>query len=615
MGCRAVKSILVEFARLKNLGTGTLREGDDYLCTTAQFPVRQVAMNIDQLPFNKLMNALRYGAISEEQRQQALKTLARKVTELLDSATEQEGTLGAAVAAGTKALQQIDFVANASELSAIPFEAALAKDGKPLFQSGAGVVLTRRVRGAFADRQPAWPKRPRVLFAWSAAGGDVPADAHRHELLAALDSWMPAEASDRENVLVEVANARLKDIKVAVENAAKMNRGFTHVHILAHGVPVPGDDDERFGVALDHVIEGIDAVKPEDLAKALHAVASTSVVVTLAACDLANQTDSINPAKSVAHELHVSGIPVVIASQLPLTLEGSIILVRCFYSEILGGRDVRAALHATRVELYENAAKAGHDWVSLVGYVQLNEGYADFLRSISLQARLASLENLRDNAAILSETTAPRDKLTGLRDALSREIKDLEKRLAGDNDAVTLDENLGLLGSAEKRLAEFCFRQFKDASGNKDSREALQRALEWYRRAFRKNPSHHWSGVQYLALDAAMNGTLDRKDWKTAYRAAEVDRVRANEYWAHGSLIELNLLGRICGESTDDTAEVYLAEMRERVARLAGPPEHDPFTSTRLQLRRYIDWWRQDKGFFPGLVDLAPEAARLAALM
>jgi hypothetical protein len=232
-----VKSILVEFARLKNLGTGTLREGDDYLCTTAQFPVRQVAMNIDQLPFNKLMNALRYGTGSEEQRQQALKTLAQKVTELLDSATEHEGTLGAAVDAGAKSLQQIDFVANASELSAIPFEAALAKDGTPLFQSGAGVVLTRRVRGAFADRQPAWPKRPRVLFAWSAAGGAVPADAHRHELLAALDSWMPAKASDRENVLVEVANARLRDIKAAVDSAAKANRGFTHVHMLAHECP------------------------------------------------------------------------------------------------------------------------------------------------------------------------------------------------------------------------------------------------------------------------------------------------------------------------------------------------------------------------------------------
>jgi hypothetical protein len=610
-----VKSVLVEFARLKNLNTGILRAGDDYLCSAGPLPVRQVAMNVDQLPFNKLMKSLRYEKASEERRRQALDTLAQKATELLDSATDRKDTLGAALAAGANALQQIDFVANAAELSAMPFEAALAKDGKPLFLSGGGVVFTRRVRGAFVDRQPAWPIRPRVLFAWSSAGGVVPQDEHRRALLDALEPWLPARLSDRSDVLVEIGNAKLRDIKAAVDNAANASKGFTHVHMLAHGTPVAGDDDDRFGVALNHPIEGVDAVKPEDLAKALTAITSTSVVVTLAACDLANATDSINPAKSVAHELHVSGIPVVIASQLPLTIDGSIILATRFYRDILGGRDVRAALHATRVELYENSDKAGHDWVSLVGYVQLNEGYADFLKNISLQARLASLENLRDKAVILAGSGAGKSELASLRDALKREIRDLEIQLASNNEGTALDENVGLLGSAEKRLAEFCFAQFYDENGRQASREALERALKWYRRAFKMNPSHHWSAVQYLALDAALNGKLDRKDWKTAYRAAEVDRVREAEFWAHGSLVELALLGRIIDERTDETAEVYLAEMRERVGRLAEAPRHDPFTATRLQLRRYVDWWRQDQGFFAGTPDLASDAARLADLL
>ena len=52
--------------------------------------------------------------------------------------------------------------------------------------------------------------------------------------------------------------------------------------------------------------------------------------------------------------------------------------------------------------------------------------------------------------------------------------------------------------------------------------------------------------------------------------------------------------------------------MRDRVEGLAEPPGYDPFISTKLQLRRYVDWWRQDQGFFPEAPDLAPEAERLA---
>jgi hypothetical protein len=416
-----------------------------------------------------------------------------------------------------------------------------------------------------------------------------------------------------------VPNAKLRDIEAALESAANANKGFTHVHILAHGTPVPDEFDKRFGIALDHAIEGVDAVKPEHLAAALSAVASTSVVVTLAACDLANQTDSINPAKSVAHELHVSGIPVVIASQLPLTIDGSIILVRRFYTELLSGRDVRAALHAARVELYENSARAGHDWVSLVGYVQLNEGYADFLKNISLQSRLASLENLRDKADVLVECGASQEQILKLRDDLVRQIGELQFLLTSNNDGAALDENLGLLGSAEKRLAEFCFRQIGGEPGRAESRLALERARTWYRQAFTKNPSHHWSGVQYLALDVALSGAVNTKDWKTAYRAAEVDRVRANEFWAHGSLVELALLSRRIGENTyektDETAEAYLEEMRQRISQLENPPVLDPLRSTKLQLLRYADWWRQDHGYFGGTDDLAAEAARLAGLL
>ena len=168
----------------------------------------------------------------------------------------------------------------------------------------------------------------------------MPQAEHRQALLAALDPWLPP--SDRESVLVELAHARLRDLKAAVEKAQDAGRGFTHIHLLAHGHLLRDEDDDRFGIAFDHPIEGMDVVKPEQLAQAFEGVRSSAVVVTLAACDAGSQMDTITSEKSIAHALHVSGLPVVVASQLPLTVPGSNILVRRFYHDLLDGFDVAA---------------------------------------------------------------------------------------------------------------------------------------------------------------------------------------------------------------------------------------------------------------------------------
>ena len=611
-----MKSTLVEFARFKNLGTGVLRQGDDYLRTVADLPVQPCEMPIDQRPFNKLMRKLRYMTASEQERQQALREVSALSTEFLGlqrGAEEDARNLSSILKRGGDGLQQIDLVANAAELSALPFEAALGEDGRPLFLSGEGVVLTRRVRGRFTEQRPRWPIRPRVLFAWSAAGGAVPQDEHREALLAALDPWLPP--SDQESVFVEIGNARLRDLKGAVEKAVNAGAGFTHVHLLAHGHALRDEDDDRFGIAFSHPVEGMDVVPSEQLAEAFEGIRSSAVVVTLAACDAGNQMDTITSEKSIAHELHVSGLPVVVASQLPLTVPGSNILVRRFYRDLLEGRDVRAALHHARVELYEKREQAGHDWLSLVGYVELREGYADYLKDIRLKSQLVALKNLRDRAEVAAGAGATVSELETIRTALQQRIGHLHSLLSEPGGVAILEETRGLLGSAEKRLAELCFHHFEDDESQLASQKALERARDWYRAAFGANPSHHWSGVQYLALDAALTGRVDTEDWKTAYRAAEVDRRRPNEYWAQGSLAELALLSQLVNQGTDLSAEAYLMEMKERIAALNETPTYNPLLATRLQLQRYARWWRQDLGFFPGVSDLASAAGRLAELL
>ena len=109
-------------------------------------------------------------------------------------------------------------------------------------------------------------------------------------------------------------------------------------------------------------------------------------MVTVATCDAANLTNTITSKRSIAHGLHELGFPVVVASQFPFTVPGSNLMVETFYKALLGGEDVRIALHQARVALYENRQTTGHDWASLVGYVRLPEGYADHLLDVRLES-------------------------------------------------------------------------------------------------------------------------------------------------------------------------------------------------------------------------------------
>jgi hypothetical protein len=643
-----MRSTLVEFARFRQLDTGILREGDDYLRTISSHRVHQVRVPINQREFNRLMNSLRYVYKARHEYDDAFNKIAVLVTnllrrqdyidagELLDTLKSsrdegdqallkhlhqllqqhdsmnvlQEGPLLEQLKKHQHRLQQIDLVTNAAELSALPFEAAMDSDGKPLFLKGNGVVLTRRVRGLFRETTPHWPTTPKVLFVWSAAGGSVPHEQHREALLDALKPWLPP--GKMEKVFVEIGDAKYRDL----ENI-NHEEGFTHCHLLAHGQQIGRSEDRRFGLALNHPVDGADVITPEDLCKALRGIRSSAVVLTLAACDAGNETDVINPDKSIAHLLHSSGFAVVIASQLPLTKFGSEILTRQFYAELLKGIDVREALHHTRKALYDNQSNAGHDWVSLVGYVQLPEGYRDILDAVRLKSHFNSLKNLRDRAEALAQDGASGEAFEAIGIDLIREIEALSQLLPQTKDKRALVENRGLLGSAEKRLAELLFSHIGDESAKTDAREALNRACEWYREAFDTDPAHHWSGVQYLALQAVLTGELDAKKWRTACRAAEVDRVRPDGYWAQGSLVELALLGRLIGESTDETAAAYLREMKDRYKAVQSrkPEAEQPFQSTALQLRRYQAWWTKANGYFPGISDLADEARELIPLL
>ncbi len=613
-----MRSLLVEFHRFGELDTGILRKGDRYIIAAATRPRVEFPISVDHRDVLHRLQSLRYPPANAAVPEQALNEIGKIVSDILgiDDLIKDE-----------KTPLQLDLVVNAAELATLPFEAVLDAQGAPiLLRKDRPVELTRRVRQQFAETAVAWPSRPRVLYAWACpftVAATVPFKEHEQALREALAPWDPPDESGASSgVLTVLPKASIEGIHRVCEAARSNKNPFSHVHILAHGYPTGEGFERRFGLALhmDGFDDMLDAVDPEALCKALEPLNGFPVIVTLAACDAANEANPVIPERSVAHRLHVSGFPVVIASQLPLTMEGSTVLVQSFYGALLSGWDVRLALHNARIALSECEA-AGHDWASLVAYIRLPEGYADHLRGMRLQSELSSLKAIQSRSDRLIATEAGTaekfDRLIGL---LSSRLAALEAFLT-DPDypsrSAELDENLGLLGSAEKRLAELRFERDR-LKFTEQSRAAvlggLNRSREWYWKSFQRNLSSHWAGTQALSLETILTGKIQEPEyWHTAVLAAKLDLNQSKDkVWALGSLAELYLIAPAAGmpDRSSDSAALI-----EQMKALVTGADRFPLESTRRQLMRYVLWWNVANGFFPNGQDLAATAQRLADIL
>jgi CHAT domain-containing protein len=618
------QSLMVELLRTGAaemiIGTGNaiMSRGVPYVVQVQDRPARDVKCPLDYLDLLGCIERLDYNA--PDGGFAAVKTLSDEVTSFV----------GQVVALGEPRPLQIDLVVSASELAALPFELARDKTGEWLLaREDADIELTRRIRQSFAHRAPRWRTKPRILFisASPGAGEPVPVEENKKALRDALRPWIeplanvPEAMPDERDVLVLLPNASLAAIKEACDKAAAAKKPFTHIHVLAHGVVIGEGVRQRYGLAL----HGED-VEAAGLLAALKSVAEYCSVVTLAICQGAAENNPIYPGSSLAHGLHAEGIPVVIGSQFPLTFDGSKIFTERFYTAALRGDDVRAALHAARLALKKQSAKTYYDWAALVGYVRLPEGYTDHLIDVALEAGLASLRTTESwFAHISAQDPPPVDPLHEVARRIDERIGHLGQLLSRAEQCGRTgvrEENLGLLGSGEKRLAEVRFKLSQTepavAAHKTAMLQALERSLDYYRRAFHKNLSHHWTGVQMLSLEAATAGRFDEPEyWSTAIIASRnALKDNKDEYWAAGSLLELLLLGGCSGKSVDVAAAKRCAEtLAERTP--VGPADGTeipfPIASTLRQLGRYQSWWTKANGFFNGAAsDLAREAGELS---
>jgi len=614
-----IRTVRLEFLRHGPSNNQLLSRITPYLALCGDHGAETITVPLDHRDFLLEQRVLRY--------QDGLAVRAahlRRVGELLADVLGQVPGLVAAI--GRPGLEpelvHLELVLSPAELALLPFEASLAPRG--LLASGSEllthpeqrIALSRNTRRA--RHHHAWYTRPaKILIACASPPGvpKVPSLAHVAAIRAAFAPWVrpPAEGQTGDNAteaITVLENATLPALRAACAQGR-----FTHVHLLAHGKGIPEVGGERFGLVLhpDRADETEQVVDGSLLLNALRTLGSDGEltcpeVVSIAACDAGNVGSVIMQGASLAHVLHDGGIPLVVASQFPLSFEGSVVLAESLYTGLLRGADPRQVLHDVRRALHGLSDRT-HDWASLVAY-------ADFPEGLEAQVERNRRDRATDAAgAVLkrtdAEVVARRSPPEGWEADLDRCVRWLADELPeGDepNQRWRQGEIYGRLASIEKRRAQL--RQKLQATPEQ-VRGANVAALTYYRRGFGRCPWSHWLAVQCLFLEAR----LDQPDSQALLaptrelaNLALAHAEPAEQAWARGTLTELELLQIFLRRGDEAARQLAL---RAAQAHLAGMIElmglHSfHVLSTRRQLRRYQLWWGES---FPDFSKLAATLA------
>jgi hypothetical protein len=538
-------------------------------------------------------------------------------------------------------LTHLRLIISASELALLPFELALSPAGLPgagqhlLLQPQMPVCLTREVRRA-PDDDVKWPDlAPRILFVAAAPSGvgDIPLEAHLLALRRAIEPWVkyynPNDIAKRAKILsdhfVFLPNASLEAIEKECASSS-----FTHVHILAHGVPFGEGHDTRYALALHDARDPdrIDRVSGARLATALRASGrygnndlSRPAVVTMASCDASNVGSVAGAGSSIAHAVHEAGIAMVVAGQFPLSFEGSVRLVEVLYDGLLWGTDPRRLIFDVRRRLY-GQFPARHDWASLTAYLSLPRNFEKQLSAVKIKQAVESIDAAMSHAdqatrrfsnRILAKLSSEQkqDNAAQLLEEARQRMRAAKKRL---NDLVEIIPEqkatiYGLLASTEKRQAEVLYLVGDYTESNK----LLVGARDHYWDSFQIDRAH-WAVVQYLSLSLIIKkipgptegentpGSQSRAEkspkqlWSLARMLSLYDLNHENRNtrnWAHANLIELyllSLLPELDGSLAPADAERLAIEHTDQLLDIAGWDSFDAY-STRRQMLRYLEWY------------------------
>lgn len=585
-----------------------------------------VTLPYEQQDVLTLLRALRYGEKDTPTRRAQIREISAAMGQIMEKVP---GLIADLSLEGDETFVQLRLVFSASELALLPFEMADAArgfpgEGSPLaLQQEVPVVMTREIRGADGRVQP-WDTTPRILFAAAAPPGvgTIPFKAHLLALREAVGPWLPrasAHESPTERLspfLTILPSATLAQIQEACAEGS-----YTHVHILAHGVPHPDASEVRYGLALcdDTNPSSMDVVDGKRLSAALRVKArgegfSSPLVVTVASCDSGQQGSVVLPGSSLVHAVHNAGVPLVIGSQYPLTKTGSVTMVRTLYGGLLWGKDPRACLYELRQQL-RRQDRTTHDWGSLIAYASLPDDMESQLgefRTIQAHRALTASMNRAHN---LTERG-----IKGIDGDFTEVIDDIRHAISvmpdcdpkPDAPFLAAQENriakLCILGSAEKRQAQALYLQHNENKPpeaprlSDDALLSLERALAFYRRAAAINAHAHWPGTQVLSLSMFLKYYKTKKMeleiplWAFLDASARFDLHHpdsSQRLWACANLAELHFLALVAGPvrpgDPRPSPEHFIARLLEE-----APTNAVQVIALRWQLHRYTHILRFD---------------------
>ena len=633
-----------------------------------------------QLPLEHNQLLHRLGALSyrlgEASRGFQLHDTAKLLADLLGSIpgltadmNRQGGASGSGDQAHADGITHLRLVLSASELALLPFELTLSPPGCPgegqplLLQSLAPVCITRETRRV-AQTQLVWPDETRLLLVVASPAGQepVPALAHLLALRQCIEPWV-GRAGQLDQHLTVLSHASLEDIEAACAATA-----FTHVHILAHGSEYRDGYDTRFGLMLHRAGEpdgAADLVSGERLASALRTPCRTTshttrrnpgtaaaqlggpAVVTLASCNSGAGGSVAGVGASIAHALHQAGIPLVIASQFPLSFGGSVRMVEALYGGLLWGEDPRSLLVELRRQLHTQFPDT-HDWASLTAYSSLPADFNAQLAVAQIQRAMASInvaldladevvarlprgeppaavavvagaKTARGRKALLKAVAPPPGATPALLmdalDAALARVRGAKQRLQDTMDRHDAQRAriLGLLASTEKREAALSHeRRLRTPDAQQQARHgaemwaSLARARALYFNCYALERTPYWT-TQYLSLSAVLRGggqlgsdaEAPGRDSAALWSSAEVQALHDAAHgtpqarsWALGNLIELYLLApAMVGLAARKTGWAELATAQARL--LVDNSAEGAFEvfSTRRQVQRYGNWY------------------------
>ncbi len=600
------------------------------------------------------LRALSYRMGNEPREFQVIDT-ARLLGDLLgaipgltaDLNRQSAAAAGRAADDGCDLVTHLQLILSASELALLPFELATAPPGFPgtgqplSLQAQQPICLTRGTRRV-PDDVKLWPRRPCVLFAYASPPGlePVPFEAHALALRQAFEPWLvlpqDADAVERSSAVARTMSVLPEATVATLEQACASGR-YTHVHLLAHGVEIHNDYDTRYGLALhsDSDPSGREVVSGERLASILRARKTDEAgcfirptVVTLASCNAANVGSVTGVGASIGHALHEAGVPLVVASQFPLSYGGSVMLVQELYGGLLWGEDPRKLLVGLRRRLHARFSDR-HDWASLAAYASLPPSFDKQLANASIQRAMESIDSalgvadrvlLRFSDRERSRFSTEKLGTQALLDQALQQVGVARGRLEQAMKSYPSESAriLAQLASTDKREAQLNFQKRKlpllagvtRETIDRMVVEGLERARALYWDAYVAKRDAPWTLVQYLSLTLVLQemGRLPRplpradQDTLSLWRTAEVQSRHDAENgtaddraWAYGNLAELYLIAPLlvdgpAAAASNAAHQAAAIDAAGRVLALTRPSSFQVF-STRRQVLRYLEWF------------------------